>query len=166
METPATRTFTPARVVALAVIALAVVSLASLRLSSGDDSMSVPAGTNAGDLILEPCHYPTEEGSYAADCGSLVVPENPADPRSPLIVLPVTRIRAQSTQPAEPIFVLQGGPGVTNMDFPMASRLADNHDVVLVGYRGVDGSVRLECPEVEWVREHWRDRLSEKVFRA
>ena len=34
------------------------------------------------------------------------------------------------------------------MEFAKASRFADNHDVVLVGYRGVDGSVRLDCPEV------------------
>ena len=30
----------------------------------------------------------------------------------------------------------------------MASRFADDHDVVLVGYRGVDSSTRLDCPEV------------------
>ena len=34
------------------------------------------------------------------------------------------------------------------MNFPKASRFADDHDVVLVGYRGVDGSSRLDCPEV------------------
>ncbi len=34
------------------------------------------------------------------------------------------------------------------MDFPEAGRLTDHHDVVLVGYRGVDGSRRLDCPEV------------------
>jgi hypothetical protein len=34
------------------------------------------------------------------------------------------------------------------MTFPQASRLTTEHDVVLVGYRGVDGSRRLDCPEV------------------
>ena len=89
------------------------------------------------------------EGSYAADCGTLVVPENRADPKSRLIALPVTRIRARSDDPAEPIFRLEGGPGGTNMEFERASRFADDRDVVLVGYRGVDGSARLDCPEVE-----------------
>ena len=28
----------------------------------------------AGDLILKPCSYQTEDGSYKADCGTLVVP--------------------------------------------------------------------------------------------
>jgi hypothetical protein len=52
------------------------------------------------------------------------------------------------------------------MEFPDASRFSDKHDVVLVGYRGVDGSTRLDCPEVSSSREHSRDLLSERSFRA
>ena len=114
----------------------------------------------AGDLILDPCTYSTEDGSYAAECGTLVVPENRADPQSRLIALPVTRIKARSEHPAEPIFRFEGGPGVTNMEFARASRFADDHDVVLVGYRGVDGSVRLDCPEV--VPRQALDRLARR----
>jgi hypothetical protein len=77
------------------------------------------------------------------------VPEKRADPQSRLIALPVTRILARSDHPGEPIFILQGGPSHTNMTFDKVSRYADEHEVVLVGYRGVDGSVRLDCPEVE-----------------
>ena len=62
-------------------------------------------------------------------------------------------IRAHSAHPGVPIFRLQGGPGITNMVFPDASRFTANHDVVLVGYRGVDGSVRLDCPEVSSAME-------------
>ena len=94
------------------------------------------------------------------------MPENRADPQSRLIALPVTRIRARSAHPAEPIFRLEGGPGLTNMQFPKASRYAADHDVVLVGYRGVDGSVRLDCPEVESALAHSTDFLGEKSFRA
>ena len=106
----------------------------------------MPKGAQAGDLILESCTYATEDGSYDADCGTLVVPENRADPQSRLIALPVTRIRARSAHPAEPIFRLEGGPGITNMEFPKASRFADDHDVVLVGYRGIDGSSGSTAP--------------------
>ena len=111
-----------------------------------------------------PCRYATEKGSYDADCGTLVVPENRADPHSRLIALPVTRIRARSAHPAEPIFRLQGGPGITNMTVPEASRFADDHDVVLVGYRGVDGSSRLDCPEVESALEALDRPPGEKSF--
>ena len=160
------RAFTPARIVALVVIGLVVLGLGYLHVSSGDDAVSVPSGAKAGDLILEDCHYATEQGNYAADCGTLVVPENRHKAGSRLIALPVTRIRARSADPAEPIFRLQGGPGITNMDFPAASRFADKHDVVLVGYRGVEGSSRLDCPEVTSAREQARGLLTEKAMRA
>src|SRR2546429_9538280 len=52
------------------------------------------------------------------------------------------------------------------MEFSKASRFADDHDVVLVGYRGVDGSARLDCPEVEPALKHSTDFLGEKFFRA
>src|ERR687897_1552856 len=166
MDAPTTRIFTPARIVALVLIALLVGGLAYLRFGPDSDLVSVPKGAKAGDLILERCEYGTERGSYAADCGTLVVPENQADPQSRLIALPVTRIRARSGNPAEPIFRLQGGPGVTNMTFPMASRFADKHDVVLLGYRGVDGSSKLDCPEVTSAREQARGFLTEKAMRV
>jgi hypothetical protein len=52
------------------------------------------------------------------------------------------------------------------MGFPAASRFADTHDVVLVGYRGVDGSSRLDCPEVVSVLKHSDDMLSDKALDA
>ena len=48
----------------------------------------------------------------------------------------------------------------------MASRFTAKHDVVLVGYRGVDGSTRLDCPEVSSAMGHSRDLLGEQSFRA
>jgi pimeloyl-ACP methyl ester carboxylesterase len=52
------------------------------------------------------------------------------------------------------------------MQFADASRFARNHDVILVGYRGVDGSVRLDCPEVESAVARSTDLLAAKSFRA
>src|SRR5829696_7646898 len=158
--------FTPARIVALALIAVLVAGLAHLRFGSESDPAWVPAGAEAGDLTLVPCEYGTEDGERAADCGTLVVPENRSDPQSRLIALPVTRIRTRSEQPAEPIFRLEGGPGITNMTFEAASRFADAHDVVLVGYRGVDGSSVLDCPEVSSALKHSTDFLADKSLDA
>jgi pimeloyl-ACP methyl ester carboxylesterase len=166
MDASNPRIFTPARIVALALIGLAVLGLAYLRFAPDASSVSVPKGAHAGQLKLHRCHYGTEKGSYVADCGTLVVAENRADPQSGLIALPVIRIRAHSPKPGAPIFRLDGGPGITNMKFKKASRFVDNHDVVLVGYRGVDGSVRLNCPEVESALKHSTDFLGEKSFRA
>jgi pimeloyl-ACP methyl ester carboxylesterase len=166
MEVPRTTPFGPARIVALAVISLAALGLAYLHFSAGDDRVSVPSGAHAGQLKLHSCDYATEDGSYRADCGTLVVPESRHKAHSRLIALPVTRIRARSAQPGVPIFRLEGGPGLTNMEFSKASRFANDRDVVLVGYRGVDGSVRLDCPEVESALKHSTDFLGEKSFRA
>lgn len=158
--------FTPARIVALVIIAVLIGGLVSIGSGGADATVTVPVGAEAGDLILEPCTYPTEDGDYPADCGTLVVPEDRSDPSSRLIALPVTRIHARSSEPGEPILRLEGGPGQSNMTFPLASRLAGNHDVVLVGYRGVDGSVRLDCPEVTSALQGSTDILSEGSLRA
>jgi pimeloyl-ACP methyl ester carboxylesterase len=164
--TASTRTFTAGRIVALVLIGLAVLAIGYVRVASGEDTVSVPAGAKAGDLSFHSCDFETEDGTLAADCGTLVVPENRADPQSRLIAIPVTRIRAQSDDPKAPLFRLEGGPGKTNMKFPWASRYAADRDVVLVGYRGVDGSVRLDCPEVVSRLKHTTDLVSEKSSRA
>ena len=78
MQAPTTRIFRPARIVALALIAALVLTLGWLRFAPDSGPVSVPAGAHAGQLILKPCHYGTERGSYDADCGTLVVPENRA----------------------------------------------------------------------------------------
>jgi uncharacterized membrane protein YdfJ with MMPL/SSD domain/pimeloyl-ACP methyl ester carboxylesterase len=155
-----------AQITGLLLIAILALGLAYLKAASAADKVSVPAGAKAGQLTLHPCHYGTEQGSYAADCGTLVVPENRAKPGSRLIALPVTRIKARSDHPGAPVFRLEGGPGISNMQFAKASRFADRHDVVLVGYRGVDGSVKLDCPEVESAVAHSTDILGPRFFRA
>lgn len=149
----------PARIVALVLVSLTIVGLAWLHFATRDHAVSVPSGAHAGQLKLHEC-------GDGADCGTLVVRENRHEAQSRLIALPVKRIRARSAHPGAPIFRLQGGPGLTNMDFPDASRFAGRHDVVLVGYRGVDGSSRLDCPEVTSAREHARDFLTERSYRA
>jgi pimeloyl-ACP methyl ester carboxylesterase len=142
------RIYTLTRIVALVVIGVMLSGLTYIRFAPGGAAVSVPAGAKAGDLSMHPCTYATEQGSMPADCGRLVVPENRASSKSRLIALPVTRVLARSSHPLAPIFRLQGGPGITNMTFPDASRLVAQHDVVMVGYRGVDGSSVLNCPEV------------------
>lgn len=166
MDTPRPRRWTIARIVSLALIGLTAVGLVFLRFASDDDPVAVPDGAETGDLMLAPCSYETESGLLEAECGTLVVAENGDDPQSQLIALPVTRIRSSSADPGEPIFWLTGGPGQSNMDFPQARRFVENHDVVLVGYRGADGSVRLDCPEVETALQHSADFLAEESLRA
>ena len=149
------KSFGRGRAAGLVLIALVGLGLAYLHFSGGSTPVSVPSGARAGQLTVKHCSY----GNEPADCDTLVVPENRHDPHSRLIALPITRIHAHTPNPGAPIFRLQGGPGLTNMDFPGAKRFTARHDVVLVGYRGVDGSSRLDCPEVIASRDHSRDLL-------
>lgn len=141
-----------------------VLTLAACSVSE-EAPITVPDGAQAGDLVgLEACTYEAGDVEYAADCGTLVVPENRNDSNSRLIALPVIRIRATGDNAAEPIFYLSGGPGESNVRLSRVSWFIDQHDVVLVGYRGVDGSVRLDCPEVsELIRNLPGDMLSGAV---
>ncbi len=162
----AKRIYTPSRIVALVVIGVMLLGLVYIRFAPGNAAVSVPEGAHAGQLTMHACTYSTEKGGYRADCGTLVVPENRADPRSRLIALPVTRILARSSHPLAPIFYLNGGPGITNMTFPQANRLTAQHDVVMVGYRGVDGSSVLNCPEVTAALENSADYLGKASLSA
>jgi len=112
----------------------------------------VPEGAQGGELTgLEACEFqaPGSKTKYAAECGTLVVPENWDKADSRLIALPVTRVPASGSNHTEPVFVLLGGPGLSNFSWTPPDWLFENYDVVIVGYRGVDGTVTLSCPEVD-----------------
>jgi pimeloyl-ACP methyl ester carboxylesterase len=129
----------------LFLVGLAIAAVLWLRPSQ-PKAVTVPPGAKAGDLFLSPCTVTINKLEYAADCGTLVVPEYRGDPASRLIALPIQRIHSPAQNPAEPIFYLSGGPGTSNMNANPPTWLLDNHDYVKVGYRGVDGTPKLDCP--------------------
>ncbi|MFB0537023.1 MAG: alpha/beta fold hydrolase [Anaerolineae bacterium] len=140
---------TPNRPLMTLVVIAVLAALFLAACGPSEAPITVPADAQAGDLVgLEPCTYEANKVEYDADCGTLVVPENRSDPDSRLIALPVIRVRALSDSPAEPIFFLQGGPGASNLHFQYLEGLIEHHDLIQVGYRGVDGSVLLDCPEI------------------
>lgn len=84
--------------------------------------------------------------------GEIVVAEDRLKPLGRKIILPVRIYKGKAAQLKEPIFWLSGGPGFSNLLPPKsfgkskaAVQLLTNHDVVCVGYRGVDGSVILHA---------------------
>lgn len=132
-------------------------------------SLIVPKGAQIGDLVgLAACEYhpaDNKKAAYAAECGTLVVPENWEKADSRLIVLPMVRVPASGANPGVPIFYLQGGPGQSNLSWAPPDWLLEKHDVVFVGYRAVDGAVTLACPEVNrLLKVHvGKDLLSEQA---
>jgi pimeloyl-ACP methyl ester carboxylesterase len=109
-----------------------------------------------------------ESTEYAADFGTITVPENRNKANSRFIDLPVVRIHSSSKDPRESIFCFSGGPGSKNMDWDWKSMwyLLPDHDIVIVGYRGVDGSTVLDCPEVAQAFKGDGDLLGEESMKS
>lgn len=80
---------------------------------------------------------------------NILVKSDRKDPASMDIILPIHIIHTKSNNPKEPVFWFAGGPGISNMTYKPPKRLLENHDFVLVGYRGADGSVKLNSREIK-----------------
>lgn len=135
--------------------------LMTFACSSNRTEKLIPDRAKAGDIALKPCFLKTKTSKFRAECGTLIVSESWGEGHSCLISLPIIRVHSISDKPLEPIFYLAGGPGQTNMKFKPPDDLLANHDFVLVGYRGIDGSTKLDCPEVNRaIKGKGRDLLS------
>lgn len=132
-------------IVTATVIILAVVAIVFIY-SRKEPVVTVPDGAKAGDIILESEVYEIDSVDFSIERGILIVPESRGTDSQRLIALPITCFKSKTDEPLEPIFYLSGGPGSSNMDFEPPPELLADHDIVLVGYRGVDGSVVLDCP--------------------
>jgi pimeloyl-ACP methyl ester carboxylesterase len=128
-------------------LALAAITFSLAACGGPTTAGTILARAKAGDLTLAPCTVRADSGPVVAACGTLIVRENPNQTGSRLIALPIMRIRATTGDSAEPVFWLEGGPGMSNMKFKPPNALLAKHDFVMVGYRGVDGSATLDCPE-------------------
>lgn len=116
----------------------------------------LPPHARAGDITASSCTIKIGDAILRAECGTLVVAENRADPKSRLIALPYKRVLARSNGSAEPVFLLNGGPGQSNLaSGGLDDWFLDRHDFVMLGFRGVDGSVQLDCPEVDKAIRRW-----------
>ena len=141
--------------------------IAILASACSAASQPLPDGTQAGELVdLAPCTYKLNKTKYQAECSNLVVSENRSNPDARLTSLPVIRVLALNENPSEPIFWLAGGPGGTNLKFLALDELIEDHDIVLVGYRGVDGPSRLDCPELAQAVKGKDDALFTESFLA
>ncbi|MGC4029248.1 MAG: alpha/beta fold hydrolase [Steroidobacteraceae bacterium] len=116
------------------------------------------SGWTAGAaLSLSECRLEHPQGltSLAAECGTLQVPENRANPTGRQISLFVARIPALSRKRApDPLFILAGGPGLGASTFyaaaaPAFARINRDRDLILVDQRGTGRSGALLCPFAE-----------------
>lgn len=114
------------------------------------------AARSLGSLQFEPC---TLAGSGAAaaveaQCATLSVPENRAEPDGRRIDLAIAWVPTDSEAEPDPIFMLAGGPGQgARESFPsVAPGFRDvmrSRNVLLVDQRGTGGSNPLACRDAE-----------------
>lgn len=116
-----------------------------------------------GELILLPGTLIVDKDTLAEDYGTLVVKEDRSNPASRLIRLPVLRVRASQRADPFPLFSLRGGPGDLNIA-RFSPWFFEGRDVVMVGYRGVDGSVSLAAPEVTEALKSEGDPLKQEFI--
>jgi pimeloyl-ACP methyl ester carboxylesterase len=114
-----------------------------------------PAASVPNTPTLTRCElqHPQRLTIVAADCGKLVVPENPATPGGRQITLAFARVPAiNRRKKPDPLFVLAGGPGMAATTFyaavaPVFTRIHRDRDIILLDQRGTGGSNPLNCTQ-------------------
>lgn len=114
-----------------------------------------PPPRQYGRIAFQPCSLPAPRAgidSVEAQCGTLRVAENPAQPKGRQIDLRIAWLPADDDAKleADPLFVIFGGPGESVVDgYPvMAPAFADilkKRNIVLVDQRGTGKSNLLSC---------------------
>ena len=117
-------------------------------------AMLAPQALEAKTLVpLEPCRIADLDWliSTEARCGTLAVPEDPADPKGKQIRLAVAVVPAiATTAKPDPLVLIAGGPGQGSIQgyaplLAAFSGIRRERDLVLVDQRGTGGSNRLDC---------------------
>ena len=83
-----------------------------------------------------------------AACGDLSLPENHGYPDGKKITIPLVIVRASQPAGRPPLVLLQGGPGASNIWQKPFGWMFRDQDLIMLGYRGADGSPILYCPDL------------------
>lgn len=104
-----------------------------------------------GPVSLAQMRGERKGSTFQVERRDMPVPENRYRPGARSIRLPLQRITKPGASQGVPVFFLGGGPGASNLvdEVPLwAEGILANHPIILLGYRGADGSVILRCPEI------------------
>jgi hypothetical protein len=102
--------------------------------------------THAKPLQMQEANITCQGKPFTGLRGTLTVPQNRSQANAQQIALPIVVVKSLSPAPDYPVFQCTGGPGDSNIGPEQRIGEADlkDHDVVQVGYRGVDGSPKLK----------------------
>ena len=114
----------------------------------------LPPLSGAQELVLEDCRINAGPGmpGVKARCGTMLRPENPADPDSTEIEIRVAVVPALNLSPEpDPVVPIAGGPGQGSIEFYLLVRhafedLRRDRDILLIDQRGTGESARMDCP--------------------
>lgn len=115
--------------------------------------LALGLASGAAALELEDCRIsagPAFPG-IKARCGTMLRPENPADPDAPAIEISVAVVPALDLNPEpDPFVPLAGGPGGSAIEFYAAysgafEPVRRHRDILLVDQRGTGSSSRMDC---------------------
>ena len=97
------------------------------------------------------CQEKNKPEDYVTRCATIDVPLWHSKQGSvERIPLPVKWIKKTSAQRQKPVILgINGGPGISNLSFKPPKELLDDFEILLVGFRGVDGKLNIQCNEFE-----------------
>ncbi len=127
--------------------------LSLLILSSAILSPSAEA-RKLGELDFQPCslQVPQTSMTVSAQCTTMKVAENPAQPKGRQIELAIAWIPAKGEAQPDPVFMLAGGPGQSALEsYPQLhsffTDVIKKRNIILVDQRGTGKSNPLICKD-------------------
>ncbi|MCH7526613.1 MAG: alpha/beta fold hydrolase [Planctomycetes bacterium] len=119
-------------------------------------SFLASAAAVAAAIETEACRLSSRWlATVSAQCGTLTVPEDPANPDGRQIELFVARIPALSGTPQpDPLLLISGGPGQATTDLYLTLRgafepIRRDREIIWLDQRGTGRSARLSCPTTD-----------------
>lgn len=124
--------------------------LIPMMASAANSDETKPDAGKALTIAFSACDH-SYKTPGDAECGRLLVAENPANPDGRKISLNVMRIPALTNTAADPLFVVVGGPGGAAVQsapqyLPYFRDLQKKRDIIFVDQRGTGDSNGLQCP--------------------
>ena len=133
-------------------------ALSAMMLAPAAFAQTLPVANAYGEEAIE---FTAQSGdSIAAFHGTVLVPENRANPASRMIEVSYIRFPATGENPGSPIVYLSGGPGGSGSGtargprFPLFQEMRQHGDVIAFDQRGTGGSTELpRCVSSQLVSE-------------
>jgi pimeloyl-ACP methyl ester carboxylesterase len=125
----------------------AAVSAALAALWIGGSEAGAAPPTASEPFAFSDCHVGRPE--IPARCANFRVPEDRSNPKGRWLSLKVIILPSTTPHPAEPVFLLVGGPGQAATDAagdPSLAWMHQGHDLVMMDFRGSGEGSRLDCP--------------------